>query len=192
MEEDILWESDNFFVKVGVGILAPGHVMLISKEHISCFGELPEQLNEELIKVKDDIFTKLKLKFTEPIIYEHGVYSQSVNHAHIHFLPSKNEIFDLKNINQKIFKQLKFTEIEDMFQIKQVYQEEGSYFYLEENGEKWIYFTKNLSEKKYDFRQEFAKLTGLYGLSAWRNMPEEEQKRNEEWVRVTKERLKSV
>ena len=46
IKEDILWETDNFFVKVGVGILAPGHVMIIPKEHISCYAELSNQLGK--------------------------------------------------------------------------------------------------------------------------------------------------
>jgi len=49
VKEDILWETENFFVKVGVGILAPGHIMLISKKHLSCFGELPDELNQEFL-----------------------------------------------------------------------------------------------------------------------------------------------
>ena len=49
---EILLESDNFFVKVGVGILAPGHVMIIPKEHISCYAELSNQLGKEFISIK--------------------------------------------------------------------------------------------------------------------------------------------
>ena len=192
IEEDILWESDNFYVKVGVGILAPGHIMLISKEHLSCFGELPTKLDKEFLSMLNDIFNKLKSNFSEPIIYEHGIYSQTVPHAHIHFVPRKSKYYDLKNLKEKIFKELKSTQINNIFQIKDVYKKEGSYFYLEEKDSRWIFHTKGLPESKYCFRKEFAKLTGLYGLSAWRNMPEEEKKRNREWVRLTKERLKTL
>jgi diadenosine tetraphosphate (Ap4A) HIT family hydrolase len=117
IKEDILWESDNFFVKVGVGILAPGHVMIISKKHLSCLGELPKQLTEEFIFLKDDVFDKIKSNFSEPIVYEHGVYSQSIKHAHLHFVPSKNSFYKLENIGNKIFKDLESSQINDFFKL---------------------------------------------------------------------------
>src|SRR3989344_72417 len=61
-----------------------------------------------------------------------------------------------------------------------------NYFYLEENGEKWIFHTKNLPERVLSFRKEFAKFTGLKELKDWRIMNEEEKRRNMEWVNKTK------
>ena len=63
IKEDILLESDNFFVKVGVGILAPGHVMIIPKEHISCFAELPDRLGKEFISIKEQVFNKVCVNY---------------------------------------------------------------------------------------------------------------------------------
>jgi len=174
IKEDILWESDNSFVKVGVGILAPGHVMIIPKKHISCFGELPKQLTKEFISLKEDVFSKIKFNFSEPIIYEHGIYSQTVNHAHIHFVPTKNEYYNLGSIKEDLFKGLKSTRISNMSQLIPIFKEEGSYFYLEEKSQKWVFHTKNHPEKKFTFRKEFARLTGLHGLTEWKNMGEEE------------------
>lgn len=187
IKEDILLESNNFFVKVGVGILAPGHIMIIPKKHILCFGQLPNSLQKEFIMLKKDVFSKVKSNFSEPIVYEHGVYSQSIKHAHLHFLPSENEYYNLKNIKENIFKSLKSTPISNMLQIKDVFDKEGSYFYLEQNGRKWVIHTQNQPEGKFTFRKEFARLTGLCGLKDWRTMPEEEGQRNKMWVNATKE-----
>jgi diadenosine tetraphosphate (Ap4A) HIT family hydrolase len=192
LKDDILWESDNFFVKVGVGIFAPGHVMIVTKKHISCFGELPKELSKEFLLLKEDIFQKVKLHFSEPVVCENGICGQSVNHAHIHFIPNKSKLYHLEHIKEKIFPDLKSTKIEDIFQIIPVFEKESSYFYLEENGQKWIFHTKSLPKKEYTFRKEFTRLTGLYGLSNWRHMPKEEKIRNKKWVRVTKEKLKSI
>ena len=93
IKEDILWETENFYVKVGVGILAPGHIMIVSKKHLSCFGEIPDELNEEFTHLIEEVFQKVKSNFSEPIMYEHGVYSQSVPHAHIHFVPKKSDFY---------------------------------------------------------------------------------------------------
>jgi len=98
IKEDVLWESDNFFVKVGIGIFAPGHVMMVSKKHLTCFGELPNHLTKEFMSFKQEVFDAIKSNFFEPIIYEHGIYGQSVEHAHIHFVPKKNDLFILDNV----------------------------------------------------------------------------------------------
>lgn len=191
VKEDVLWKSDNFFVKVGFGILAPGHVMIIPKKHISCFGKLPKQLINEFISLKEEVLNKIKSNFSEPIIYEHGVYGQTINHAHLHFLPTKNEFYKMGNIKKGLFKDLRSTRINDMFQIIDIFEKEGPYFYLEENDKKWVFHTKGLPEKKYTFRKEFARLTGLHGLKEWQNMDEEEKQRNKGWVKATKEVLNS-
>lgn len=191
IQEDILWESDNFFVKVGVGILAPGHVMIIPKEHISCFAELTHQLGKEFISIKEQVFNLVKYNFSEPIIYEHGIYSQSIKHAHLHFIPNKNELYKLENLKDNIFKDLKSVQISDIFQIRDIFEKEGSYCYLEEKGQKWIFHTKGFPDRKYTFRKEFVRLTGLHGLVDWKNMPENEKQRNKGWVKLTKEALKN-
>ena len=191
IKEDILWESENFFVKVGVGVLSPGHVMLITKKHLICFAELPVFLHEEFLTLKGKIAEKISSSFSKPIIYEHGIYSQSVRHAHIHFVPSETEFYRLEGIKEA-FNYLKSERVQDTLEIKNIYKKDKSYFYLEENGFKWILQTKGLPEKEYDFRKEFAKLTGLHGLADWQKMREEEKCRNEEWVNITKNVLKEL
>ena len=190
IKSEILDESKNFFVKVGVGILAPGHVMLISKDHMSCFAELPERLNKEFLLMKQKVFDIVKNNFFEPMIYEHGAYSQSIYHAHLHFVPAKNEYFNLQNIKDKIFLTLKSTQLENIFKIKEIFSEEGSYFYFEEKGKRWVFHTKGQPNYKFTFRKEFVRLTGLNGLISWESMPEEEKERNRNWVDVTKTNFK--
>jgi len=190
IKENILFESDNFRVKVGVGILAPGHVMLVTKNHISCFGDLPKHMNSEFLSLMEQIYRNVESNFSKPIIYEHGVYGQSINHAHIHFIPNQANLYKLENINNKIFTDLKSTKVEDISLIRDVFKKQGSYFYLEENKEKWIFYTKDLPEGKYNFRKEFVRMTGLNGLSDWKHMPEEEKIKNNKWVNLTKEKIK--
>lgn len=191
IKDDILWESENFFVKVGVGILSPGHVMLITKRHFICFAELPVFLHGEFLNEKKRTADKIESLFSKPVIYEHGIYSQTVKHAHMHFVPGESEFHKLEGIKHA-FHYLKSMRVDNIFEIKNVYKKEKSYFYLEENGCKWILHTKGLPDKKYDFRKEFAKLTGLHGLASWRDMPEEEKQRNKEWVKTTKDVLKKI
>ncbi len=190
IKRDILLESENFFVKVGVGILAPGHVMIIPKMHLTCFGELPQQLMKEFLSLKDEVFNKVKSNFFEPIIFEHGIYGQSISHAHMHIIPIKSGHYNLKNIKENFFKGLKSTKIENFSKLADIFREEGSYLYLKENGQNWVFHTKDAPNGKYIFRKQFANFTGLHGLSDWKAMDDEERERNKEWVKVTKEVFK--
>ena len=189
IKSEILYESDNFFVKVGVSILAPGHVMLIPKDHFTCFAGIPDEFNDEILLMKQKIFDNVKDEFFEPLIYEHGVYSQSVNHAHLHFVPAKNEYFDLRDIKRVIFTELMSTQIEDFFKIKDIFEKEGSYFYFEEKDRKWVFHTKGEENYEYTFRKEFVKLTGIKGLNSWTTMPNDEKVRNIKWVDMTKDKI---
>jgi len=191
IKDGILLESENFFVKVGIGILAPGHVMIITKEHVPCFAELPKQLIKEFTSLKNKVIENLKLNFADPIIYEHGIYGQSINHAHLHFLPRKNKYFDLSNIKQVLFTDIKSTSIGNMQQLADIHAKENSYFYLEIDGTKSVYHTKGKEAGKYIFRKEFARLTGLKGLENWKSMTEEDKRRDTEWIDITKMAFKS-
>src|SRR3989344_2496119 len=64
--EDILYETDHFYVKVGYGLITPGHVMLITKHHYSCFAALPEELMVEYQKIKDLIIRSVTSAFAIP------------------------------------------------------------------------------------------------------------------------------
>ena len=188
---DILWETDNFFVKVGVGILTPGHIMIIPRRHFSCFGELPKELEREFLALKNGVFNRLRSAFREPIVWEQGIYGQSINHAHLHFVPKKSDNPSFDNLYKRIFRELESIELDNILAIRDIYGEYGQYIYFEEDGRKWAYITEGLPDREFNFRKEFVRLTGIDGLLDWRTMSEAFRKENEEWVRVTKEKLKA-
>jgi diadenosine tetraphosphate (Ap4A) HIT family hydrolase len=164
IKKDILIDYKDFFLKVGIGILAPGHVMLITKKHMGCFGNLSKQQMEEFEKVKTQIVELITDKFAAPIIYEHGIYGQTINHAHLHFLPRKNEFFDLSNIKNVLFNGLEPEKIESISQVIEIYSNEGSYFYLEIDGKKYVYHTSGQMKGKYNFSLNLIKLKTRCGL----------------------------
>ena len=87
LREDILFETDNFFVKLGFGLTAPGHIMLVTKKHFACFADLPENLWQEGLDLMKEISKKIESEFGETYITENGIWGQSVFHAHMHFIP---------------------------------------------------------------------------------------------------------
>ena len=188
IKDEILWESENFFVKVGIGLLAPGHVMVISKAHYSCFGELPPQLKDEFLWVKSQVHEKVSSLFSEPIVYEHGIYSQSVNHAHMHFVPAKTGPYPFFNMHKKIFSSLPSEKVDSAHSVAEALRKYGSYIFLEEEGSAWIYNTQHAAPQAFTFRKEFGRLSGLTGLIDWRLLSGHDLERDREWIAITKKR----
>lgn len=89
-------KQKNFFIKVGFGLVTPGHVIQISKQHLSCFGELPDNLIAEYNELKNLTIEKITSKFFTPFLFESGVLAQSVHHAHVHFIPLERAEYKIK------------------------------------------------------------------------------------------------
>jgi len=84
---EVLFETGNFFANIGVGLVAPGHMMLIPKRHYDCCADLPQDLRPEFDDAAKMIFGKIEKVFGAPFLVEYGVFGQSVSHAHLHFIP---------------------------------------------------------------------------------------------------------
>lgn len=100
--QDVLYESENFFVKVGFGIVSAGHVMLIPKEHYLCYAELPDRLDEEYGSVKKRLLGNIKSNFSLPFLIEYGIFGQSIQHAHLHFIPHKGHDYEVRSIVEEM------------------------------------------------------------------------------------------
>ena len=55
--ENILEETDNFYVKVGIGIVTAGHVMVIPKYHYKAMGAIKSNLIDEYLTLKEKVFS---------------------------------------------------------------------------------------------------------------------------------------
>ena len=86
---EVIFETENFFVNIGVGLVAPGHVMLIPKQHYDCCADICKNLRTEFETLAKLIFGKIETAFGAPFLVEYGVFGQSVAHAHLHFIPKK-------------------------------------------------------------------------------------------------------
>ena len=71
-EELLIKETTNFVVLPDIAPLAPGHVLIISKEHISCFGFVPQDQISELELLLREVKILLSKLYRFPVIFEHG------------------------------------------------------------------------------------------------------------------------
>ena len=88
IEEGLLDQTEHFYHRANMeGAIAPGHSMIILREHLQCFGEMPSRLDGAYTYYLNNIKDRFRSKFGEPLMVEQGIHGQSVVHAHTHFFP---------------------------------------------------------------------------------------------------------
>lgn len=123
-DEYVVKIFENFILVIDPYPLHRGHVMIISKQHYGCTGELPGEHFEEL----ETIYAKLKLTlqntFPGFISYEHGragtcvknYQDMTCHHMHLHIVPVSVDLGDELSCRfpkSVTFEQLK--ELNDLF-----------------------------------------------------------------------------
>jgi histidine triad (HIT) family protein len=87
----IVQESENFLVFLDIHPHAPGHTLVIPKDHYERFLDLPENLGEEFIKIVKEssllISKALKTKDFTFGINEGSYAGQAIGHLHLHIIP---------------------------------------------------------------------------------------------------------
>ncbi len=100
----ILKETPNFLLAADHAPLVEGHILIIPKQHFACYGAVPAEFDAEL---------------------EHGIFRQTVFHAHLHCFPFGTTGYDL----DEQLHNLVVTSQED---IRKWYAAHGPYFYMED------------------------------------------------------------
>ncbi len=154
----IVYESQNFVVVPGLGPLAPGYLMIMTKDHYLSLAQIPKNLMEEYLEVEKDIESILKDMYNEDVgFYEHGtgpngaVGLKSIVHMHVHVMLGN----ELKS---------EYREMLDMKKIADVtLAKEESYFSYKwtSNGEMWIVWDPEVYIQRQFHRQVFAEERGL-------------------------------
>ena len=120
---NILYQSDSFFLIADHAPLIEGHVLLVPKAHFACYGALAPRLDAEFGRVKAAAAEFLAHAYRSPIFFEHGIFRQTVYHAHLHCFPFGQLQLDLASHHPQAV-----TGLDD---IRAWYAAQGQYFYLE-------------------------------------------------------------
>lgn len=94
IERQLVLETKRFYVVVDAFPMRPGHLLIIPRFHLTCFGELLPEDDEEFLRIKHEVATFLRQEFGEPVFFEHGVAGQTVPHAHLHALPGGPDLLE--------------------------------------------------------------------------------------------------
>lgn len=195
-DERIIHETKNFFVVIPLGSIAPGHVMIISKKHYKAFGEMPSSLDAEFINLWKKVYNLCETSFGKMFEVEYGNWGQSINHAHIHFVPYKSNDYELKDVVKDMIHMKVERRVVEWKEVRRIYKKEGCYVLFKENGKMILFHTKNLDVNDelgntLHIRRFLRNKRGVKGIK-WQTMNEEDRKKDEVKMRVTKRKLKFV
>lgn len=120
----ILTESHSFFLLVDHAPLIEGHLLLVPKAHYSCYGAVPAQLEDEFLQMKALADEFLRWAYRQPVFFEHGIFRQTVFHAHLHCFPFGPLQLDLAAYHPH--------PAPTLAEIRAWYAQRGQYFYFEQ------------------------------------------------------------
>ena len=124
---NILKETPNFRLVADHAPLVEGHILIEPKLHYACYGALPAELDAEFLALKQEAQRFLQHNYLPPIFWEHGIFHQSVFHAHVHCFPFGTLDQKQHDLCQKIAVET----VQTLDDIRAWYVTKGQYFYLE-------------------------------------------------------------
>lgn len=86
-------DGGYFLLLPDISPLIPGHHLLITRDHICSFAEVPRSRQKSFTVAKEEAIRIITHKFGSPVLFEHGTgtgaaaIGSCVQHAHIHLLP---------------------------------------------------------------------------------------------------------
>jgi diadenosine tetraphosphate (Ap4A) HIT family hydrolase len=122
-----LIETSRLYLMPDKFPLTPGHSLIISKQHLACYGEADEETLDELETLLVETRQFLGAAYGKPVIvWENGVSGQSVFHAHLHLIPMAVERLPIEFDGHP-----DVTTIADWSAVRQRYRRDGSYRYAQ-------------------------------------------------------------
>lgn len=122
----VLARTEHFLVIADHAPLAEGHLLIVPRAHYACYGALPLELDDEARGLRERATRFLTDIYRAPIFFEHGIFRQTVFHAHLHALPLGAASPGLADEVGRIGQPAPTPDA-----LRAWYAEKGHYFYLE-------------------------------------------------------------
>lgn len=122
----IMKETANFRLVADYAPLLAGHLLIIPKSHYDCYGAVPATLDAELADIKQEIRRFFEHYYSDLVLWEHGVFHQTVYHAHLHCFPIGPVVYPNEETG---YGQI----VHSQEDIRVWFQALGHYFYLEDS-----------------------------------------------------------
>ena len=135
VEGMIFHETEHFTVLLDTFPVLPGHLMISTKEHYGCAGEVPSDWVPELLELKSRLRKEVEGLHGHAIFYEHGRAGcclaanpdgSKCEHFHLHCLPADIPLPSRLTEDYDEITPSSYSELQRLF------QEEGHYLYFED------------------------------------------------------------
>lgn len=178
----VLFTGQKFYIILSLGQIVEGYLLICTKSHRTCYGDIPIEQIPELIKLKNiikEVFQKAYNK--KPIFYEHGQTGVSLSHlvnnvrthcyhAHLHAIPIEIDIKD--QIKEKIPQEIEIKNFHELISVRHKKLNRGAYLFYENNEEKkFIFPAENIKLPRQFLRRCVATKIGQPHLFNWKRYP---------------------
>jgi len=159
IESRILHETKRFVVIPDISPLVPGHVMIVPKAHILCYGAIGADAWDEFANIVNATRAIIREHYGPSVILEHGTRSvddvaDHVSHAHLHIVPAPIDIRDsLANFNT--------TSIASLSDLSHWAARDEAYIYFESCAGERMVADRIAGLKRLFFRSEIARRIGI-------------------------------
>jgi diadenosine tetraphosphate (Ap4A) HIT family hydrolase len=123
---NILYETKHFLLLADHAPVVAGHMLILPRDHYTCYGAVPASLDAEFLDLKTLVTDFCRATYEAPVFFEHGVFHQTVYHAHLHAIPVGSFSDDIAAIAAEAGRP-----IASQADIRDWYETLGDYFYLE-------------------------------------------------------------
>ena len=127
-----LKETESFRLVTDYAPVIEGHLLIIPKQHYACYGAVPASLDAELSALKQEVQAFLTRYYAPTVFWEHGVFRQTVFHAHLHCFPVGETYYDA---TQRLHERM----IHSQQDIRNWYHEHGHYFFLQDSAHRYLF-----------------------------------------------------
>jgi diadenosine tetraphosphate (Ap4A) HIT family hydrolase len=159
---NILQETAHFLIVADYAPLVEGHLLIIPRHHYACYGEVPAELDAELFAIKREIQQFFKEFYVPAIFWEHGIFRQTVFHAHLHCFPFGTAKYSPEESMHSFV-------VHAQDDIRDWYVMHGQYFYMED-ARIALLFAPEMDTYLHIIRDVLWRGASMYGLAKkWRS-----------------------
>lgn len=157
-----LCETPTLYVMPDRFPLVPGHILIVSKEHLPCYGAARPETLGELDDAAAMVRRFLHAAYGRSVMtWENGVSGQSVFHAHLHLIPLPSDAMP-----REVAEHAEVAPIRGWDAVRSHYAQHRCYRYLEVAGQRHL--VPGYSPALIPFTGWLATMTGLaYGQHGW-------------------------
>jgi diadenosine tetraphosphate (Ap4A) HIT family hydrolase len=175
-EEEIIFQTKNFYIRPSLGHIIEGYLLICSKEHLNNLSDLPIELFNELEEIKKKIREIIDKEYSKKVIFfEHGSIKDEplgkccIAHAHLHAVPLEEDIL------KELTKHFETNEVGKQREITSLQGKNKPYLYYENQEERKFLLEITFPIPSQYLRQVIASKTPTPNKWNWREYPEIER-----------------